>query len=68
MFSPFKNFKAIFEKKIGFLNEFLRSNGEGDYFSSELFNYLKTYRIQRQLLCRYAPLKNQVYKEKKAHC
>ena len=45
----------------------IRSDGGGEYFSNEFFDYLQKNGIQRQFSCRYTPQQNGVAERKNRH-
>ena len=63
----FKKFKDFVEKKIGKQIKMLRSDGGGEYFSSEFFDFLQKSGIRRQFSCRYTPQQNGVADRKNTH-
>ena len=67
VFGHFKRFKAAVEKETGKQVKTLRSDGGGEYFSSEFSDFLQKSGICRQFLCRYTPQQNGVAERKNRH-
>ena len=53
VFAHFQNFRMLVEKQTGMHVKCLRSDGGGEYFSNEFFEYLRKNEIQRHFTCRY---------------
>ena len=55
------------EKQTGFYIKCISSDGGGDYFSNEFFDFLQKNGIRRQFSCRYTPQQNGVAERKNRH-
>lgn len=67
VFIHFQHFKAMAEKQIGNYVQCLRSDGGGEYFSTDFNNFLKNHGIQRQFSCTYTSHQNGVAERKNRH-
>ena len=67
VFDHFKSFKAVVEKETGEHVKTLRSDGAGEHFFKEFFDFLQKNGIRKQFSCRYTPQQNGVAEWKNKH-
>ena len=65
--SKFKEFREKVESEFGKRIRCLRTDNGGEYTSDEFSDYLKEYRIRRQLTCPGTPQQNDVAERKNRH-
>jgi histone deacetylase 1/2 len=66
-FIVFKQFKALIENKFERKIKTLRSDGGGEYMSSEFKRCLNDYGIQHQITCPHTPEQNGIIEHKHRH-